>query len=84
MSSLVPSLRTSPDFSSEADFRRRVLHYQNAYETVKEEEGSYIKVLRIYSLTFLSVLFSLLALLVKISIFMVSLASYEPKYQALS
>jgi 6-phosphofructo-2-kinase / fructose-2,6-biphosphatase 2 len=44
VSSLAASVRTSPDFTSEADFRQRVSHYQSSYETVKEEEGSYIKV----------------------------------------
>lgn len=38
-------MKLSPDFSSEDDFRQRILHYQNNYDTVREEEGSYIKLI---------------------------------------
>lgn len=49
VSTLTTTLSTSPDFSSEDDFRKRVTFYQSAYETVKEIEGSYIKVSLLFS-----------------------------------
>lgn len=54
VSNHLATVRSSPDFSSEADFRQRILHYQNNYDTVRDEEGSYIKVITTtFSLLFL-------------------------------
>lgn len=40
-------LKNSPDFIDKADYEKRMAHYKSTYETLEEDEGSFIKVLLI-------------------------------------
>lgn len=37
------SIHASPDFNDDEDFIKRMEHYRKSYETVTDDEGSYIK-----------------------------------------